>query len=445
MSTRTGDPGVARATRHRARTGYPAVGHDRRFSQVPGLIAVLVLAVSTAYAFDRSLALGIVLACLPFVPLLLAHPRIAAVLGVAVLPISADVLSGAPVRLSLPDLILAIAFLGTLTVASRHDWLALRPMLPFVAVYAVVLAVAVAAHSDTAAVVNGVQRLQIVLVPLVVGALCLQLRGLQRALSCYIVVACVVGLAFSADLLPTSLAFQKNPVGQFLVGALLVILGTQGPRWRWLAVPPLGYGLFQTESRGALLGLVLGILVLLVANIGTRRVRTALILLPVIVVLGVTYASLPDDVQQRTSTLTAGDRANGGGAQYTIRIRGAFQRDAITLIREHPGTGVGIGHYLSGDLFRGTLTADPHNVLLLEAAEGGLPMLAAFGVLILGTCVVLWRRRRDSPLAVVALAVQVSTVGHGCVDIYWVRGTPVLAWLLVGAALADAQRRSRSW
>jgi len=401
--------------------------------------------VAAAYAFDRSLGLGLVVACLPFGPLLLAHPRVAAVLGVAVLPFTADLLKGAPVRLSLPDLVLAIAFLGTLTLATRLEWLALRPMLPLIAAYTVVLLVAIAAHGDASAVLNGVQRLQILLVPMVVGALCLQPRGLQRALSCYIVVACAVGLAFSADLLPTSLAFQKNPVGQFLVGALLVILGTQGPHWRWVAVPLLGYSLFQTESRGALLGLVLGILTLLVANVGTRRVRTALLLLPAILVLGLTYASLPDDVQQRTSTLTAGDRANGGGAQYTIRIRGAFQRDAIALIREHPVTGVGIGHYLSGDLFRGTLTADPHNVLLLEAAEGGLPMLGAFVVLILGSCVVLWRRRRDSPLAVIALAVQVSTVGHGCVDIYWVRGTPVLAWLLVGAALADAHRRTRTW
>jgi hypothetical protein len=27
---------------------------------------------------------------------------------------------------------------------------------------------------------------------------------------------------------------------------------------------------------------------------------------------------------------------------------------------------------------------------------------------------------------------------HGLVDIYWVRGTPVLGWLLVGMALAQA-------
>ena len=37
-----------------------------------------------------------------------------------------------------------------------------------------------------------------------------------------------------------------------------------------------------------------------------------------------------------------------------------------------------------------------------------------------------------SPLAPAAAGVLLATVAHGLVDVYWVRGTPVLGWLLVG-------------
>jgi hypothetical protein len=33
-----------------------------------------------------------------------------------------------------------------------------------------------------------------------------------------------------------------------------------------------------------------------------------------------------------------------------------------------------------------------------------------------------------------AAGVLIATVAHGLVDVYWVRGTPILGWLLVGMA-----------
>ena len=39
---------------------------------------------------------------------------------------------------------------------------------------------------------------------------------------------------------------------------------------------------------------------------------------------------------------------------------------------------------------------------------------------------------RRVELAPVAAGVLVATVAHGLVDVYWVRVTPVLGWLLVG-------------
>ena len=86
---------------------------------------------------------------------------------------------------------------------------------------------------------------------------------------------------------------------------------------------------------------------------------------------------------------------------------------------------------------------DPHQVLFFQLAEGGIPLLLAFLVLVIGGAAVVLRHSRGSSLALAALAVQVSTVVHALADIYWVRGTPTPAWLLIGATLAVAWRASR--
>ena len=70
-------------------------------------------------------------------------------------------------------------------------------------------------------------------------------------------------------------------------------------------------------------------------------------------------------------------------------------------------------------------------MLLLQAAEGGYVLAAAFVLLILGSVLALYRMRAVE-LAPAAAAVLVATFAHGLVDVYWVRVTPVLSWLLVG-------------
>jgi membrane-bound metal-dependent hydrolase YbcI (DUF457 family) len=78
----------------------------------------------------------------------------------------------------------------------------------------------------------------------------------------------------------------------------------------------------------------------------------------------------------------------------------------------------------------------------LEAAEGGYVFAASFVLLIAGTAFALWRLRRFE-LAPVAAAVLLATVAHGLVDVYWVRGTPVLGFLLVGMVCGLAAQRQR--
>lgn len=403
-----------------------------------GLGAVALLAAVAASLAATRPVLAFVVALSPVLLLLATQPMWAAVVGVCLLPFAADVAQAGPVKVAVSDVLMGLAVVSGVLTLGRQSLHPLRPMLPLLAIYTGVLIVALVAHLDQSALVNAIQRLQIVGIPLVVGAALLDVRGLQRALSLYIVTASLLAVAWSADILPEVLEFQKNPVGQYIAGALLVIAADPGRRRRLLAIAPLAFGLLQTESRGSLLGLLLGLAVLVVARPGADKLKTAALLIPFLLVLGLAYAALPDDVQTRTSTLSGG---TGSSGQYTIQIRETYRGDALAIIERNPLLGVGIGNYLAGNQSDLTLTNDPHNVLLLEAAEGGVPLVGALVVLMVGSGALLWRRRHDTPLAAVALAVQASTIGHGLVDVYWVRGTPVLGWLLVGAALVDAERR----
>ena len=62
---------------------------------------------------------------------------------------------------------------------------------------------------------------------------------------------------------------------------------------------------------------------------------------------------------------------------------------------------------------------------------------SSFVLLVLGSAIALFTKMRRIPLAAAAAAVLLATAVHGLVDVYWVRGTPVLGWLLVGMACGE--------
>jgi hypothetical protein len=140
----------------------------------------------------------------------------------------------------------------------------------------------------------------------------------------------------------------------------------------------------------------------------------------------VLYA-LPDQVAAR---LLGQDQSSA----YTETIRTVFVNDAIFQWHLTQGRGVGVGNYVQADAaLSRVLTHDPHNVFVLALVEGGIPLIAAFILLVGGSLLWLLRMPKTA-LVVAAIAVQVSTFAHAYVDVYWVRGTPAMGWALVGVA-----------
>jgi hypothetical protein len=169
-----------------------------------------------------------------------------------------------------------------------------------------------------------------------------------------------------------------------------------------------------------------------------RLVRTRV--LPLVALGAVAFLLLPGSLRARVTTLSPGTNTP---AAYSLHIRQQFSSDAKKIIAAHPWAGIGIGNYASATSTATDPTDDPHEVLLLQAAEGGYGLAALFILLVLGSVFVLFKTMRRAPLGVAAAAVVIATGVHGLVDVYWVRGTPVLGWLLIGMACGELARLRR--
>jgi hypothetical protein len=393
------------------------------------------LAASVGQAHPRQ---AMLLCLLPLTPLLVLHNQVAAVTAIALLPYEASVVGGAAggLNVSASDLMLSAAFAGLLLAVNSEGLLrqrlsVLRPMFPLLAFYVAAAIIVTSAHPSLRAAVKLVQRVEVIGVPLLVGALVLTVANARRGFALFIMAATVLGLRW---LLPHGqvdelLGVQKNPAGQYVADAALVSLSVfNDKRIRFLVFPFLVIGVYATESRGALVGLVVGLVVFTLLR-SRDPLQFLVRALPVILLLLGVYSLLPASQQGRI-------RGNTGATTFSDNVRKTYAIDARRIIREHKIIGVGIGNYSAGDASLQTETDDPHNIILLETAEGGAALITAFIVLQLGGLVVVFRRRHQNPWALAAIVVQSAILAHSLLDIYWVRGTPVPGFLLIGLALA---------
>jgi hypothetical protein len=378
---------------------------------------------------------------LPLFVWLVERPAAAVVPLFAAIPIMYDLTGGrGGFHLAISDVLLSVAFAGIVlggmlagAVPSAH---VLKPAKNVVLQYAIVLAILLSVHVGLKDVAQTGQRLELFAFPLIVGAFTVLAGKELAALKAYIVGASVLAVLWAVS--HDAILGQKYPVGQMIGNALLLLVGL--PPLRRYA--PFGLvlipGLLLTGSRGAVLGTFVGLVVILALQ--ESRGRMLFKRLTLVALVGfVAYALVPASLQQRLTNFSAG---TGSQASYANRYRQQYAKDAEHLIGKHPVVGVGVGNYVAGSARDLTLATDPHNFLLLQAAEGGIGFALSFVVLIGGVALAL-RRMTSVPIAPVAAGVFLATFVHGLVDVYWVRGTPVLGWLLVGMACAAYANRDQ--
>jgi len=336
--------------------------------------------------------------------------------------------------------LIAVRLLASAVTSKRPIGIvgALRPVGIAFVQYAWLILVLLALHPGFGSAVKSFQRLELFGLPLLVGAYIALRRQHMLVLRAYVLVATLLAVAWPVlDAHGATGQLPKNTTGQLLASAILLLIGVRALRQLLPCLPVLVIGLALTASRGSVLAVVVGIAVLSVL-LGGRNRRVLVARTVMIVVTGlVMYQLLPS---ADTARLTSFTGAAGTSGAYNIDVRVQYAHDAEQLIAAHPWTGVGVGNYRAGDAAIGTQTTDPHDVIFLEAAEGGYVLAASFVLLIGGVAFALWRMRRVE-LAPAAAAVLLATAAHGLVDVYWVRGLPVLGFLLVGMACGHAGRR----
>lgn len=182
---------------------------------------------------------------------------------------------------------------------------------------------------------------------------------------------------------------------------------------------------FAAHSRGSLLGVCAGLLLVLVAGGFARSRGTRTFVVALAIALGIfMYIS----IQKQMDVPTAEFKLNSLG------VRQAVEREVQAIWRTSPWDGVGLKYFNSGQY--GALGNQPANsVVDNELAESGVIGLAGFVALIGCVAAAGWARRKDQ-FVLAGLALVIGHVAHGQVDIYWQAGLVPLPFVVFGMGLA---------
>lgn len=418
---------------------------DKLTPMLMAAACLFTLLVSGLAIFQPSLAVGLV--GLALVLLTLRFHQFYVVLAAVSLPFSATFAAATPIGvIPLCDVAALIAVVSVATNRAgnqpRSGESPAGGMMRSARVL-IILAIPYFAVALYSALFNGgslptaLQRMELVILWLVFGALLFRVKSLNLFITWFVGVCALLSVAWMASPGINGVwGIQKNPSGGFISAALImVILSPMANKWRLPGIVILCGGLLSTGSRGSMLGTAVAVVLLMLFARQWKR-----IFLPFIFAAAgglIAFAALP-------ATVTARILSQDGEGVYNIDIRGLFITDALEQFRDAPWSGVGIGNYVQNHPgLMSVRTNDPHNVFAFSLAEGGYPLLAGFLIMCLVPLLWLLGKRKTSVVAL-ALAVQVSTLTHAFVDVYWVRGTPAVGWLLLGAAAAyiAAQRES---
>jgi hypothetical protein len=417
---------------------------DTRITGGLAFVLLFIAGIGTAYLSlvrETPLPAFAVVYCSLFMFLVWTRPQIALTGIIAVTPFVQDLGGGLPIKFSLAEIHLLLAFIiyivkGVLTRSIRF----LGSLTVPVTIYLAVLA--------WTSLRSGLEQEDI-------KAL------LQTFVTCGVTVAVFANMVPDAESMVRSFIWlplfcvpiavleiatgsfnvfglHKNSIGGSLAAAVIVLANLWyshvnfiGKRYLIWLLLVLGGGLLISLSRGAWIGTIVGLTVsgLLWGRV-TLVIRTLIVAVPVLLVL---WLLLPSEKREYATGFQA-DRWN-------IKMRMKTQENLQDIITKEPIFGVGIGLRKQ---------VDATNFVLVTLAESGvIGLVAIVGVFATIVSVGFRLCRADTKQSFVlcgALAVGLLAckVGHGMVDHFWGRGNGTVLWASIGLLLAaDKQRFAR--
>lgn len=207
------------------------------------LVAYLLASGQTVVAAAASL--------LPIVGWVLAQPVVLLVPLGAVLPDTRSLTGGrGGFHVSISDIVLVLVGAGILIESTLARPLpvvrVLRPVLLPVLQYGAVMALLLVFHLGGGEVAQTAQRFELFLLPLIIGAYA-ALKGQHiRLLQAYVVASTALAIVWPLY----DFGMQKNPVGQMIANAILLLVAVQRLRGLLPCLLILVPGLLLTQSRG---------------------------------------------------------------------------------------------------------------------------------------------------------------------------------------------------
>jgi hypothetical protein len=193
--------------------------------------------------------------------------------------------------------------------------------------YVWLIALLLVVHLSVGSLLKSGQRLELFALPLLVGAF-IALRGRHMiVLRAYVLAATLLAIVWPI-LNAHGLAgqFQKNPTGGFIASAILLVIAVRELRRLWWCAPLLLVGAGLTASRGAILALVVGVVVIFLMQAGaSRRAIMVARILALVVTALVVYQFLPANIASR---LTNYIPSTSSRSSYALYIREAYDHDA---------------------------------------------------------------------------------------------------------------------
>jgi O-antigen ligase len=341
-------------------------------------------------------------------------------------------------NLSLADVTLAAAFVAALPFVPWHHP-RLRAAGRLLAVYLVILAVAVAVHPSQRTVLEWGHRGFLVGCGLAVGAALVARGLLTPAFRLFVVSSLVLAVAAIADTLGRSwedgmptpaypFGFQKNPAALLIaMGVLVVVIAPRTVRLpravRPLVLAVQYLGIAACQSRGTAIALVI-VFSLWLLRTG-RVLRSPLVVVGIVAMTAMAYLSF--------NALFQSDQADSRFNSVNSRLD--TYDYALDIWRDQPIAGAGLKFWRDPQYATGLGAGEPHNLVVSALGESGVVGIVGLGVLLIGASRLVAGRRDE--LLMLAGAVLWAKATASLFDIFWVAGTMTVPWVVIGAAITS--------
>lgn len=345
---------------------------------------------------------------------------------IPVLAVPATMIMNRVGPMSVSDFVLGGATVIALLLIRGRGAITLQPLLWAGAAYLGLSAPQLILNAYAANVIEWVHEVVLVLGSMVVGFVVGREGRARLALNSYAMIG--IGLAIVTVITSLTNGFgpvylgtlHKNSIGGILLVAALILFANPPwlrwpPRWAYAAFALCGLGMLAAQSRQALIGTLVGVLI-----IGVRprfhngkRSRWIWFLLVPVAVFVVT------EVQEQ---LASGDEFNSSAQRL------AWYEDSLDVWLMSPLFGVGHRWWITGHT--GYSGFQPPNAELEVLTTVGLLGLAGFLGMFGGA---MWLLARMNPVyGTLGLAIVAARLAQTQFDLYWVAGQSSILWIIAG-------------